>query len=196
MKSKNLMFLLIISIIAISMYACVAPTKTGEVAKPSTESKAEEQKTEVKKTIEGADQYESNNSIEKAAKIEVGSEIEGTIYPRGDKDFYKFTFESKTSSGEPPFPFFPTLSIEMTNPGGRVEPVMVVHGPDGGIYRKRPPRRGADLTVKIMGKSGDYYVEISDQKRGQSTKPYVLKVTAEKAEKEMKPSEEVDLMIK
>lgn len=188
MSSKNLLFLLIISIITAIMYGCMAPTKTGEVAKPSTESKTEAQQTESKKIIEGLDQYEPNNSKERASKIEVGSEIKGTIYPRRDKDFYKFTIDASKNKN---------LLIEMTDSGGRLEPVMVVYGPDGKIVdRVTPKKRGANLTAAMFPRSGDYYVEISDQKHGQSTKPYVLKLTTEKKkEEEVKPSEDIDFTI-
>lgn len=163
----------------------MAPTKTGKVAKPSAEGKAKTQQTEKKEIVEGIDQYEPNDSKEVAAKIKVGSEIKGTIYRRGDKDFYKFAIDASKVKD---------FSIEMTNPGGRLEPVMVVYAPDGKVDRIKPQKRGADLTTKPSAKSGDYVVEISDQKRGQSSKPYILKITLGE-EKEEKPSGGVDFTI-
>jgi len=173
MKTQNLQILLIVIFLA-SIYGCMAPTKTETVAQISQT----QQQVSKSQTAEGIDKYEPNNTTEKAPMIEIGSEVNGTIYPQGDKDFYKFTIDAETIK---------TISVEMINPGGRIEPVMTIHDPDGKMTRKTPKQRGANITVQIeVSQSGDYFIEISDPKRGQSTKPYSVKVTTEEKTAEEK----------
>lgn len=168
MKLRNLVVLLIISIFTVSIYAaCTAPKKTGEVTEPAEEKAETQEATESKEIVKGVDQYEPNNSKENATSIEFDQEIKGTIYRRGDKDFYKFTVDTKVKS----------FSVEMINPGGRIEPVMTVYEPDEESVRLRPERRGANITGELTAKPGDYYVEISDLRRGESPEPYTLKIT-------------------
>lgn len=177
---KKYTALLFVSLLVIA--GCgMAPTKMRVTEK----SKAEVQQTKNKQMV---DQYEPNDSIEKAVKIEVNSEIKGTIYPRADKDFYKFTVDA--SKILKPTEYGKVVSIVMTNPTGKIKPVMIVHRPDGKITRgswrmKTGKKRSNKLVAGMFPRSGDYFVEISDQKLGYSNKPYVLKVTTEEFSKEV-----------
>ena len=116
-----------------------------------------------------ADSFELNNTLGTAADIGAGGDVQATILPRGDHDFYRFEI---AAPGEYP--------ISVTNVPLELDIHYRVYNADGGVHRNwvAPLRAGAE-TIETVGfkEAGVYYIEITDGKDdARSIEPYTLRI--------------------
>jgi hypothetical protein len=115
------------------------------------------------------DPAEPNDSFGTATPLSVSKEVQGTILPKGDQDWYVFQV---TQTG--------TYEISVTNvPAELAIQVRILNAENGAIAETlKPTRAGAETrgTIKLPA-AGKYYLHLYDgRNEGRSSQPYTLKV--------------------
>ncbi len=100
-----------------------------------------------------ADDYEVNESRSESSDINLATNINATIFPEGDVDWYRFQTDN---SGE-----WDRVQLEVKNVSEDLEIRMTVYDGDGvELFGINAGSVGADLTTTMDTEGGTYYVKI------------------------------------
>lgn len=141
------------------------------------------------KPPDGVDVFEPNNTRDKATPLPWDKEIEATIFPRGDRDFYRLSLDVaarvtiKVTGASPAV----SLVAKLTNEAGNVL-----------VQQNAGPGRGMLLNADL--RAGNYFLEMYDgdhqefegwhgSDSGESRSPYRLLASAEKVPDPFEPND-------
>lgn len=114
-----------------------------------------------------ADDYESNDTRDESATIDLSTDIEATIFPEDDVDFYEFQTENTDE--------WDKVEFDVSNVSEDLQIQITVYDEDGEeIFEEHTGTSGASLTSTFETKGGTYYVEVKD--RWGKTGAYTLHV--------------------
>ncbi|MBS3771722.1 MAG: hypothetical protein V5A59_07365 [Bacteroidales bacterium] len=116
-----------------------------------------------------ADDYESNDTRDESATIDLSTDIEATIFPEDDVDFYEFQTEN---TGE-----WDKVEFDVSNVSEDLEIQIIVYDENGEkVFDDHSDTPGASLTSTFETKGGTYYVEVKSRWGGEIGK-YTLNVS-------------------
>ncbi len=99
------------------------------------------------------DQYEPNDTRAEAAPIDMEANINATVYPEGDEDYYVFTTDNVDQ--------WDRVEISVTNVSEDLEIRMYLYDEDGvEFHSENSGTRGANMSVTYETRGGTYYVRI------------------------------------
>ncbi|MFP4619985.1 MAG: T9SS type A sorting domain-containing protein, partial [Bacteroidales bacterium] len=103
-----------------------------------------------------ADEYESNDTRDESATIDLSTDIEGTIFPEDDVDFYEFQTENTDE--------WDRIEFDVSDVSEDLEIQITVYDADGEeVFSDNTSTPGSSLTSTMETKGGTYYVEVKDR---------------------------------
>jgi len=128
--------------------------------------KMDEAEDEVKPFQE--DEYESNETRNESAKINLSTDVVATIFPEDDADFYEFQTENTDE--------WDRIEFDVSNVSEDLQIQLILYDKDGEkVFEDHSDTSGADLTSTFETKGGTYFVEVKDRWGGDIGK-YTLNV--------------------
>ncbi|MFP4526886.1 MAG: hypothetical protein ACLFNL_10910, partial [Bacteroidales bacterium] len=116
-----------------------------------------------------ADDYESNDTRDESATIDLSTDIKATIFPEDDVDFYEFQTENTDE--------WDRIEFDVSDVSEDLEIQITVYDADGEeVFSDNTSTPGSSLTSTMETKGGTYYVEVKDR-WGDEIGKYTLNVS-------------------